>query len=334
MVIVGSGAAGGMAAYVTATSGINTLMLESGRDYEPAYETPMFNLPDEAPLHAAATPDKAHGFFDGTVGGGWDVPGEPYTVAEGSRFSWWRARMLGGRTNHWGRISLRFGPYDFLSQSRDGLGVDWPIRYEDVAPYYDKVEHLIGVFGDSEGIENSPDSPEGILLPPPQMRAYERWLKMYLKRHGVSVVPAHMAILTQPHNGRPECLYATDCLRGCNIGANFQSTTVLIPPAVDTGKLSVRTNAHVYEVAVDTAGRAKGVRYIDRETGARHEVKARAVVLGASTCETARILLNSKSPAHPEGLGNSSGQVGHNLLDTVKIGLSGSNSRAGRYGSV
>src|SRR5689334_15786927 len=134
VIVVGSGAGGGMSAYVLTRAGLKVLMLEAGRNYDPAAETPMLNIPSQAPLRGAATPDKPNGFFDATVDGGWEVPNEPYTVAEGSDFKWWRARMLGGRTNHWGRICSRFGPYDFKPFSRDGLGVDWPLTYDDLAP--------------------------------------------------------------------------------------------------------------------------------------------------------------------------------------------------------
>lgn len=322
VIVVGSGAGGGMAAHALTSAGLRVLMLETGRDYDPATETPMFQLPAEAPLHGAATPDKEFGFYDATAGGGWDVPGEPYTVAEGSQFRWWRARMLGGRTNHWGRMTLRFGPDDFRGRSLDGLGADWPLDYAELAPWYDRVERLIGVFGAAEGIANSPDSPEGILLPPPRPRAFEHWMGMVMgRRHGIPVVPAHMAILTRPHGDRPQCLFATDCMRGCAIGANFQSTTVLIPPALATGRLSIRTGMHVYAVPVDGSGRATGVRCINRASGAVHEFKARAVVLAASSCETARILLQSRSTAFPAGLGNDQGQVGHNLMDTPSVSV-------------
>ncbi|MCZ6821835.1 MAG: GMC family oxidoreductase, partial [Deltaproteobacteria bacterium] len=141
-IIVGSGAAGGMCAYVLACSGVKVLMLEGGRDYDPVTETPMFQLPKDAPMRGAGTVEKPFGFYDATVDGGWEVPGEPYSSAEGTNFRWWRARMLGGRTNHWGRISLRMGDYDFKPYSRDGLGFDWPLSYEDVVPYYDKTEAL------------------------------------------------------------------------------------------------------------------------------------------------------------------------------------------------
>jgi choline dehydrogenase-like flavoprotein len=155
-----------MAAYVLAKAGARVLMLEAGRKYEPGTETPMFQSFADAPLRGASFPDKPYGFFDAMIGG-WVVPGEPYMVKKAGAWTegevqnrtrtdqnwmWWRARMLGGRTNHWGRVSLRMGPLDFKPHSTDGLGFDWPISYEDVAPYYDRTEQIVGVFGTKEGI--------------------------------------------------------------------------------------------------------------------------------------------------------------------------------------
>src|SRR5580658_6255578 len=174
--IVGSGAGGGQMAMILTFAGLKCVMLEAGRAYDVAAETPMFQRGDQAPLMGSPTPEKNFGFHDATVDGGWQVPGEPYTQSSEvpqEQFWWWRTRMLGGRTNHWGRISLRNGPYDFKPHSRDGLGFDWPISYPDVEPYYTKVEQLIGVYGSNEGFENTPDSPEGVLLPPPKGRAAE-----------------------------------------------------------------------------------------------------------------------------------------------------------------
>src|SRR5260370_9768344 len=161
VIVVGSGADGGQSGYALCMGGAKVVMLEAGRRYSPEPETPMFQTPDLASLAAVGTAQKPFGFYDGTVGGGWEVPGEPYVRASeeaAGRFEWWRARMLGGRTNHWGRISLRYGPYDFKPHSRDGLGFDWPIGYQDIAPYYDKVELLIGVYSTNEGLENTPAS--------------------------------------------------------------------------------------------------------------------------------------------------------------------------------
>jgi choline dehydrogenase-like flavoprotein len=317
VIVVGSGAGGGMCSHVLTSAGMKVLMLEAGRDYDPVSETPMFNLPKDAPLRGAGTPDKPYGFYDATVDGGWQVPGEPYTVAEGSEFKWWRARMLGGRTNHWGRVSLRYGPYDFKPYSRDGLGVDWPLTYEELAPWYDKTEKLIGVTGASHGLENTPDSPSGVHLPPPPPSPSDYFVSRGFLGLGIPVAAIRLAVLTRPHNNRPPCLYATPCIRGCAIGANFQSTTVLIPPSRKTGNLTVRTDSMVYQVDVNKAGRAKGVSFVDRKSGQHHSVEAKAVVLAASTCESARILLNSRSSSFPNGLGNVSGLVGRNLMDSV-----------------
>jgi choline dehydrogenase-like flavoprotein len=296
---------------------MKVLLLEAGRDYDPTSETPMFNLPKDAPLRGAATPDKPYGFYDATVNGGWQLPGEPYTVAVGSEFKWWRARMLGGRTNHWGRVSLRYGPYDFKPYSRDGLGVDWPMTYEELAPWYDRVERLIGVTGASHGLENTPDSPPDVHLPPPPPSPSDYFISRGFQSLGIPVSAVKLAVLTQTLNGRPPCLYATPCIRGCSIGANFQSTTVLLPPARKTGNLSVITHAMVYEVELDKKGRARGVNFVDRRSGEHHSVEAQAIVLAASSCESARILLNSRSRAFPNGLGNELGLVGRHLMDSV-----------------
>ena len=347
VVIVGSGAGGGMAAYQLAVAGLKVLVLEAGRLYDPVTETPMFHLPRQAPLRGGGTLDKPFGFYDATVDGGWNVPGEPYTTAPGSEFSWWQARMLGGRTNHWGRISLRMGPYDFKPKSRDGLGADWPMTYDDLAPYYDKAEMLVGVYGDNNGLENTPDSSAGVLLPPPAARPSELLTKKACGPLGIPVIPAHRAVLTvrqdadrlarilhpdnplarrvlaQSMRSRQACFWATECGRGCSIKANFQSTTVLLPPALATGNCDIVADAMVREVTVGKDGRATGVHYIDKISRTDKHVTAKVVVLAASACETARILLNSKSSQFPNGVSNGSGLVGKYLMDTVGAGISG-----------
>ncbi len=350
VIVVGSGAGGGQSAYTFTMAGIKVLMLEAGRNYDPVKETPMFQIDSQAPLRATGTPDKPLGFYDSTVDGGWTVAGEPYVSASteaGRQFTWWRARMLGGRTNHWGRIALRNGLYDFKPHSRDGLGTDWPIGYEDVAPYYDKVEMLVGIYGSNEGLENTPDSPSGVLLPPPKPRAGELLAQQRAKVLGLPVIPIHRAVLSVRqdadripailHPGNPTaqriladamrqraaCFWATECGRGCAIKANYQSTTVHLPPALATGNLDILTDAMVREVTMDENGNATGVAFIDKATGEERTVKARVVVLAASSAESVRILLNSKSPRFPNGLANSSGLVGKYIMDTVGAGLGG-----------
>ena len=325
-IIVGSGAGGGMSAYHLTRSGLKVLMLEAGRNYDPRVETPMFNTNAEAPLRGVSTPDKPFGFYDATVDGGWQVPNEPYTVAQGSEpFTWWRPRMLGGRTNHWGRIALRFGPLDFKPKSRDGLGYDWPISYDDLAPWYDKTEKLIGVSGaaPARGLLNTPDSPPGCLMESAPPRAFEMFYGRAFAAMDIPVIPMHGAVVTGQMEGRNTCLFATPCGRGCAIGANFQSTTVLIPPAMATGNLTIRTDALVYQVDLGKDGKATGVSFVDRNTGERHSAAAKSVILAAGSGETARILLNSKSPKFPDGLCNTHGMVGRYLMDTVGLGLSG-----------
>jgi choline dehydrogenase-like flavoprotein len=227
--------------------------------------------------------------------------------------------MLGGRTNHWGRISLRFGPDDFRRKSIDGLGDDWPIGYDDVKPYYDKVDELIGIFG---SIENLPNDPDGIFHPPPRPRCHELLIKKGCDDLNIRCIPARLSIITRPHHGRAACHYCGQCFRGCATNSNFSAPNVLIFPAMQTGRLRLVTDAMAREVTLDASGRATGVAYIDKHTGRDERVDARVVVLAASACETARILLNSRSSTFPQGLANSSGVVGKYLTDTTGLGVS------------
>ena len=317
--IVGSGAGGGMAAYALTRAGARVVMLEAGGPWYASKNSQM-NVPSYAtPYRGRATKTRQFGEYD-ACDGGWEIDGEPYTRAAGTKFDWWRGRMLGGRTNHWGRISLRFGPHDFKGKSRDGLGDDWPISYEDVAPYYDRIDDLIGVFGSREGLVNHPD---GNFQPPPTPRCYELLVKQASDRLNITCIPARLSVLTRPKPGRQACHYCGQCNRGCQVKANFSSPDVLIAPALATGRLTLLTNAMVREVTVIKEGLATGVAYIDKNSGEDREVRARVVVLAASALESSRLLLNSKSPRFPQGLANSSGAVGRYITDTTGTDVSG-----------
>src|SRR5690606_3221101 len=260
------------------------------------------------------------GDFDAAIGG-WDMEGEPYTHKDGTQFDWFRSRMLGGRTNHWGRISLRFGPDDFKRKSIDGLGDNWPIGYDDVKPYYDKVDKLIGVFGSREGMRNEPD---GFFLPPPKPRLHEMFMMRGGKKLNIPVIPARLSILTKPINkDRGVCFFCRQCKRGCQAYADFSASTVLVKPAMKSGQVDLFTHCMVRKVTSDDTGKATGVSYVDKRDMQEYKLKARVVVLGASACESARIMFNSKSKIHPDGIGNSSGMLGRYLHDSTGAGRSG-----------
>lgn len=308
-----------MAAYVLANAGIKVVLLEAGPMYDPARNVTQLKWPWESPRRGANTL-RSFGDFDAAYGG-WELEGEPYTHKDGTKFDWFRARMLGGRTNHWGRISLRFGPDDFRRKSIDGLGDDWPIGYEDVAPYYDKIDRLIGVFGSKENLPNEPD---GIFLPPPKPRLHELFIKKGANSLGIPVIPSRLSILTKKINdSRGACFYCSQCGRGCMVYGDFSSSSVLVKPAIETGNVEVIANAMAREVLTDRNGKATGVSYVNKEDMQEYVVNARVVVLAASACESARLLLNSKSSAHPNGLANSSNLVGKYLHDSTGASMGG-----------
>jgi choline dehydrogenase-like flavoprotein len=317
--IIGSGAGGGMAAYALTRAGAKVVVLEAGPEWWSTKNSTMLLPSYGTPRRGRATRTRPFGEHD-ACDGGWEIDGEPYTRAPGTRFDWWRARMLGGRTNHWGRISLRFGPDDFKGKTKDGLGDDWPIGYDDVKPYYDRVDRLIGLFGSVEGMRNHPD---GIFHPPPKPRCYELLVQKASKKLGIPCVPARLSIITRPHNGRPACHHCGQCNRGCATNSNFSSPEVLIRPAIATGNLTLVTNAMAREVTVGPDGLATGVAYIDKGTGEDRHVRARVVVLAASALESARLLLNSRSSRHAQGLANASGTVGKYITDTTGTDVAG-----------
>ncbi len=321
--IIGSGAGGGTAAKVLTEGGLSVVMLEAGPRLNPEEDFKEHIWPYELEHRGAGVGGRSRLELNNEFmapNGFWDIEGEPYTTAPGSTFRWFRSRIEGGRTNHWGRIALRFGPADFRARSTDGMGDDWPITYEELSPYYDKVESYIGVFGTAEHVPNSPD---GVFLPPPRPRCTETIVKKACDSLKITCIPSRLAILTQPLNGRPACHYCAQCGRGCISAANFSSSQVMIPVAQATGRFTMIANAMARELVVGKSGRAEAASYIDKATRRENLVYAKAFVVAASACESARLLLNSRSSSFPDGLANSSGVVGRYLTDSVGSSLTG-----------
>lgn len=325
VVIIGSGAGGGTMVQVLTKMGINVALLEAGPMLNPARDFKEHMWPYQVPHRGAAEDGGFYfgrspysfGYFAASFGG-WELEGEPYTVAPGSQFRWFRSRILGGRTNHYGRFSFRFADYDFRPYSRDGLGTDWPITYDEIAPYYDKAEAFIGVTGSKEGIRSAPD---GIFQPPPPPRVHEILVQRACKKLNIPCIPNRMAVITTPLNGRPPCHYCGECGRGCVTASNYSSSQVQILPALKTGRVKVFSNAMARELITDGSGKVTSVSYVDKETRTEKQIRCRAVVVAGGACESARLLLNSRSPRHRNGLANSSGTVGKHLTDTVGFAM-------------
>jgi choline dehydrogenase-like flavoprotein len=357
VIIVGSGAAGGMAAYQLATAGIKVLLLEAGRmlNWQKEYRTmewPYASMrrnrlpPGERAIGVAeySFTDRPYGnspafakykklasYASNTFTRNWVVDEKEHPTT-GTPYSWVRARVLGGRTNFWGRGALRYGPLQFKAASLDGYDVDWPISYEDVKPYYDKVDVLLGCSGTNEGLVQVPD---GVFQRPSKLNCVEVAFKRSIAKMGRHYIPGRAGVTTDGvmSKYRTRCLGRGRCGRGCNINAAFHSPTALIYPARDTGNLTVRPYSIVSDVLLDEAtNRATGVRVIDANTRDVMDFRARAVILGAGTLDSTRILLNSKSRRFPNGLGNSSGLLGCYLSEHI-MGIRGSGFIPARIGT-
>jgi len=342
VIVVGSGAAGGMAAFQLATAGIKVLLLEAGRLLNPAGEYRTMEWPyaslrrgrlpaDEYALGAAEynmidRPYGTAGRFEkyrkllsysaNTFTHNWLVD-EKQNPTTGTRYAWVRARILGGKTNLWGRVALRLSDYDFKAASRDGFGDDWPISYADISPYYDKVDTLLGISGTKENIPQLPDS---IFQRSVKLNCGEQILKKAIAKMGRHLIPGRAGVTTEgvANKYRVRCAGRGRCGRGCDFNAAMHSPTALIFPARDTGNLTVRPNSTVSEVLMDPrTNRASGVRVIDSQTREVLDFNARVVVLAASTLETTRLLLLSKSANRPNGLANSSGAVGRYFCEHI-----------------
>jgi choline dehydrogenase-like flavoprotein len=346
-VVIGSGAAGGMAAHVLTSHGMDVLMLEAGKKIDFEAEVRSMEWPYDHPrrgempydFHALGPKEytirnppyaagtkfkKVQSYVQEWNGSDYsknilvDEKEHPYT---GTQYAWVRARVFGGKTNIWGRLALRLSNYDFKAKTHDGYGEDWPISYADLGPYYDKVDLYLGIAGHPEGLEHLPDSrfQRTTRLNAPEVR-----LRQSIARAGRVLTPYRAGVTTDglKHNKyRSRCFGRGACNRragGCDIHAAFDSPTGLIYPALDTGRLTLRTGSIAREISVDPAsGKARAVQFVDMATGRSLEARGKVIVLAASTLESARLLLLSKSPQHPNGLGNSSGHVGHNFCEHV-----------------
>ena len=315
VVVIGTGAGGGMAIKSLCEAGLTVCALNSGRRLDPAKDFRNHRQPYDMMYRGFGDPRKRDQYYhiqNEYSDGLWEH-GISYTTAPGTSWEWPRCHAVGGKTNFWGRSAARMGDIDFKTASRDGgYDVDWPVDYAEIAPFYSRVERLIGV---ASTVQGRPSNPDGEYLPAMKLRCLDHILKAGCDKIGIPYLPDRLAQLTVPHQGRPACHYCGNCTEGCDTGSFFSTPFFLLPGAEKTGKLELRTNAVVRSILTDGNGRATGVRYVDRETKEEREVAGRAVVLAASCVESARILLNSRSAENPDGLANASGQVGRNLCD-------------------
>jgi choline dehydrogenase-like flavoprotein len=323
VIVIGTGAGGGMVIKTLCEAGLKVCALNAGRELEPAKDFREHKLPYDLKFRGFGSPAqqaRSVGYMDNeyVAPDAWEHD-IAYSTSEGTRWTWPRSNAVGGKTNFWGRSAARMSQIDFKAASRDGYDVDWPVSYEEIAPYYTRVEEFIGV---ASTIQNRPSNPDGSYLPPMRFRCLDRIMEAGAKKTGIPYLPDRMAQLTQAHNGHPSCHFCGNCTEGCDVGAFFSSPYFLLPLARATGNLELRTNAVAREILVDAHGHAKGVAYIERGSRREVEVYGKAVVVAASCITTAQIMLNSRSRQWPTGIANSSGQVGRNLCDHM-YGTSG-----------
>lgn len=322
-IVVGTGISGGWSAKELTENGLNTLVLERGRNVEHVVDYPTATMdPWDLPNGDQISAEEAKHYKKQMRAGSlikestkhWFVKDTDQPYEEVKRFDWIRGYHVGGRSIMWGRHSYRWSDIDFEANLRDGIGVDWPIRYADVESWYDHVEEFVGISGQAEGL---PQLPDGKFLPPMELKCVEKVLKESMaKEFGRVLTIGRIANLTQPHNGRGQCQYRNLCIRGCPYGAYFSSNASTLPAAAATGNMTLRPHSIVNSVIYDEEkGKATGVRVIDAESKEMLEFYAEVIFLNASTMNTTLIMLNSISDRFPNGLGNDSGELGHNAMD-------------------
>jgi choline dehydrogenase-like flavoprotein len=308
VIVIGSGASGGMAAWNLTRKGIPVMMLDAGTRFDRSKfwsHVKPWEWRDR--VEAGKHPPEFY----------LDTKEQPYVTDPKNPFELTRVWGRGGKTNVWGRVALRYSDVDFAGPERDGWEISWPIRYKDIAPYYDRVDQLIGVCGGDDDQDSLPGSKYH--LPPPAPRCGERIMQRAARQIGISIVAGRRAVLTRPHNGHPACHYCGACGRGCDVAAFFNSTDYLLEPAFQTGKLTIVDNAVAARVLVDDKGMANGVQYFDRYTKEELRVYAKRVVVAASCIDSTRLLLNSKSTSYPNGIGNSNDIIGRYLTEQVRF---------------
>lgn len=323
-IVIGSGISGGWAAKELTEKGLKTLVLERGRmvehvtDYPtamtPAWEMPHRGASTAADRKASPIQSKVYNYHEGSKH--FFVRDEDHPYEQTKRFDWIRGYHVGGRSILWGKQTYRWSDLDFEANAKDGYGVDWPIRYADIAPWYSHVERFAGISG---SVENIPVLPDSEFLPPMEMNILEKQVAQRIEAHYKRerrIIIGRVAHLTVPHNGRGSCQYRNRCERGCPFGAYFSSNSSTLPAAKATGNLTIRPYSIVHSIIFDEKkGRATGVRVIDSETMQTHEFFAKVIFVCASTLGSAALLLNSTSARFPNGFGNDSEQLGHNLMD-------------------
>jgi glucoside 3-dehydrogenase (cytochrome c) catalytic subunit len=331
-IVIGSGISGGWAAKELCEKGLKTLLLEKGRMVRHVKDYPTANLdPWDFPNHGNLTPEELKEYhvqtrsgFIGEANKHFFTNDKDNPYEEIKRFDWIRGNQVGGRSLIWGKQCYRWSDLDFEANARDGIAVDWPIRYRDIEPWYEYVEKFVGVSGQKLGL---PHLPDGHFLPPMELNALEKHVKKGIEENypGRYLTIGRVAHLTEPINGRGKCQYRNRCSRGCPFGAYFSSNAVTIPAAEQTGNLTIKSNSIVHSIIYDgKKGKATGVRVIDSETNQATEYFARIIFCNASTLGSTFILLNSVSDRFPNGLGNDSGELGHNLMDHhYRLGATG-----------
>lgn len=313
VIVVGSGACGGWASMALAQNGLKVALLEAGSHIDP-FRAFHHEWPYQLPFRGAGQPGFLRKYHRGATEYNYrimiDDVDNPYTTPPDKPFHWSRSRVLGGRTLHWSRASDRFSDLEFKAASRDGYGENWPISYADIAPYYDRVEHFIGV---SAAAANLPQFPDGVFLPPMPLNCAETMFSSAAVKIGFPATPRRVAQLTRMWNNRPPCHYCGNCVNGCDVGAMFSTVSTTLPPALKTGNVTLLCDSVVSHVLMNEENHARGVRYIERYTNRTLDISGSVVILAGSSLENTRLLLNSAKG----GLGNSSGVLGQYLMDQV-----------------